>query len=111
MAEILRDRGLKEKETHNKEIHNNKHKNKRGSRKHKAKYINIFSSNAAQLKGKIDSFKNALKENNASIFTLQETHFPQKGRFQVQNFEIFEAIRNKEKGGSAIGVHKALNPH
>ena len=110
MAEILRDRGLKEKENHNKEIHNNKHKNKRGSRKHKAKYINIFSSNAAQLKGKIDSFKNALKENNASIFTLQETHFPQKGRFQVQNFEIFEAIRNKEKGGSAIGVHKALNP-
>ena len=95
----------------NNQVLKNKHRNKRGNKKQKAKYINIFSSNAAQLKGKIDSFKNALKETNAAIFTLQETHFDKKGKFQVENFEIFEAIRKKEKGGSAIGVHKALNPY
>ena len=97
--------------TQNKQVHANNSKNKRGRRKHKAKYINIFSTNAAQLKGKMDSFKSALKETNAAIFTIQETHFAKKGQFQIENFEIFEAIRKKEKGGSAIGVKKALKPY
>ena len=28
----------------------------------------------------------------------------------MDNFEIFEAIRKKEKWGSMIGAHKALQP-
>ena len=28
----------------------------------------------------------------------------------MDNYEIFEAIRKKEKGGTLIGAHKALNP-
>ena len=83
---------------------------KRGNKKHKEKFINIFSTNAAQLKGKMNSFKIALKDTNAAIFTLQETHFEHKGRFKIEHFEIFEAIRHKEKGGSAIGANKALKP-
>ena len=85
-------------------------KTKRGNKKKKEKYVNIFSTNAAQLKGKLDSFKNGLNETNAEIFTVQETHYANKGQFQVRNFEIFEAIRKKAKGGTAIGVHKALKP-
>ena len=65
---------------------------------------------SAQLKGKMNSYKIALKDTNAAIFTLQETHFAHKGRFKIENFEIFEAIRNKEKGGSAIGANKSLKP-
>ena len=34
-----------------------------------------------------------------------------KGQFQIDNFEIFESIRkNKEKGGTLLGVHKSLEP-
>ena len=29
---------------------------------------------------------------------------------QVENFEVFEAIRKKAKGGTIIGAHKALKP-
>ena len=106
MAELLEKTNYKQKNNKNK----NKNKTKRGNKKHKSKFINIFSTNAAQLKGKIDSFKAALKATNASIFTLQETHYSHKGRFKIENFDIFEAIRKKDKGGSAIGVNKALKP-
>ena len=56
------------------------------------------------------SFKNELNEVEASIFTVQETHFKKKGHIKIKEFEIFESIRRKPKGGSAIGIHKALNP-
>ena len=40
-----------------------------------------------------------------------ETHYSRKGRLNLPDFEIFEAIRKgKEKGGTMIGVHKALKP-
>ena len=46
----------------------------------------------------------------AAIFTIQETHFRKKGLLKIENYEIFEAIRKKQSGGSLIGAHKALNP-
>ena len=76
----------------------------------KKKKINIVSANAAQLKSKLDSFKSILQQSKAGIFTVQESHYPSKGKIQVENFEIFEAIRNKAKGGTIIGAHKALKP-
>ena len=89
-----------------------KHKVKRGGRKHKKKTesLIIFSSNAQGLKSKIQSLKSELKSSNAGGFTIQESHFRKKGKLKVDNFEIFEAIRNKESGGSIIGAHKSLNP-
>ena len=62
------------------------------------------------MQGKLESFYQELKVNKASIFTLQETHFTKKGQIKIENFEIFEAIRNKAKGGTAIGVHTGLKP-
>ena len=94
----------------NKQNRAKKTKTKRGNKKNKEKYLNMFSSNAAQLKGKLDSLKNGIKETNAAIFTVQETHYANKGQFRINNFEIFEAIRKKAKGGTAIGAHKALKP-
>jgi hypothetical protein len=87
-----------------------RNRTKRGRKKTKMQYLNIFSTNAAQLKGKFDSFKSELKVTNVSVFTLQETHFESKGKFVIENFEIFEAIRKKAKGGTAIGVLKGLKP-
>ena len=87
-----------------------KKKVKRGRKKPKEEYLNIFSTNAAQLKGKIESFKSELKVTNASVFTIQETHYLVKGKFIIEEFEIFEAIRSKVKGGTAIGVKKGLKP-
>ena len=73
--------------------------------------LKIFSTNAASLKSKLKSFRSELKSSNAGIFTLQESHYTKKGRVAVADFEVFEAIRKgKQKGGTMIGVHKALKP-
>ena len=70
----------------------------------------MFSTNAAGLHKKVNSLKKELIESNAAVFSIQETHFAKKGKLKVNNFEIFEAIRKKEKGGTMVGVHKALSP-
>ena len=42
---------------------------------------------------------------------MQETHFASKGKFELDKYIIFEAIRKgKQKGGSMLGVHMDLNP-
>ena len=89
-----------------------KKKVKRGGRKfkHKNENLKIFSTNAAGLKNKANSLKNEIKNLNAGIFTVQETHYNKKGKFKLENFEIFEAIRKKHNGGTLIGAHKALKP-
>ena len=33
-----------------------------------------------------------------------------KGKFAIEGFETFEAIRNKKDGGTLIGAHKGLRP-
>ena len=33
-----------------------------------------------------------------------------KGTIRIKDFEIFEAIRDRQKGGTMIGVHISLNP-
>ena len=80
------------------------------SKREKEIELCIVSANAAQLKGKINSFKSELTKSNAGIFTIQESHYSTKGKVQVENFEVFEAIRKKAKGGTIIGAHKALKP-
>ena len=87
-----------------------KTKIKRGNKKKKEQQLTIMSANAAQLKGKLQSFKSELKACKAGIFTVQETHFESKGKVQIEGFEIFEAIRKKVKGGTMIGIHKAMKP-
>ena len=89
---------------------NKKRRVKRGSKKHKNQSLVILSANSEGLKPKLESLKNELKILNAGVFTLQETHFSQKGKFRLDNYEMFEAIREKYNGGTIIGVNKALSP-
>ena len=87
---------------------------KRGGRRYNKKNNNesfsIFSTNAAGLKFKVQSLKNELKNCQAAVFSIQESHFVKKGKLKIENYEIFEAIRKKQKGGTIIGAHKALHP-
>ena len=93
----------------------NKRKNKvkRGGRKYKkynSEILTMFSTNAAGLKCRLESFKDEIRKSNAAIFTIQESHFRKKGKLKINNYEIFEAIRKKQKGVLMIGVHKSFNP-
>ena len=73
--------------------------------------MNILSTNARDLKHKHEDLKNKVKFFQSGIFTIQETHYRTKGKFKMDNYTIFEAIRkNKEHGGSMIGVHVGLKP-
>ena len=76
------------------------------------KLVHMFSANAAGCANKMKSLVNNIKTLDAAIVTLQETHFLRKGKLnsELDNFEVFEAIRKKSKGGSAIAVHKGLKP-
>ena len=72
----------------NKNRKNNKNKKKinRGNKKRKESELCIVSANAAQLKGKLCSFKSVLKQSNAGLFTVQESHYATKGKVQVEEF-------------------------
>ena len=76
------------------------------------KNITIFSANCAGCSNKIKSLEDNVNHIGAGIFTLQETHFKRKGRLnhKFSEFEIFESIRKKQKGGTLIGAHKSLQP-
>ena len=72
----------------------------------------IFSANCAGTVNKIHSLVNNVIHKGAGVITLQETHFQRKGKFnnKLPDYEFFEAIRKKQKGGTLIGVHKSLDP-
>ena len=90
MGELLNSENVNssEEENHpNKVNKNRKNKNKnkvkRGNKKRKDAGLNIMSTNAAQLKGKLNSFKSELKSCNAGVFTVQETHYATKGKLRI----------------------------
>ena len=70
----------------------------------------IFTTNAAGIKNKIHSLKNELNHLGCGIFTLQESHLKKKGKITIDGWELFEAMRKKEFGGTMIRVNKALDP-
>ena len=74
--------------------------------------VHMFSANAAGCAKKTKSLVNTIRKLDAAIVTLQETHFTRKGKLnsELVDFEVFEAIRNKTKGGTAMAVHKSLKP-
>jgi hypothetical protein len=97
------------------QINNNKtRKNitKRGPGKYKEKIVPIFSANGAGCLSKVQSIVDNVTHIGVGIITLQETHFKVKGKMnsKLKDFQIFEAIRKRMKGGTLIGAHKSLDP-
>ena len=72
--------------------------------------LNVFSVNANGMKKKVDSLKYLLEHLSISLFTLQETKLSKRGKLKIEEFEIFEAFRKKEGGGTLIGAHLSLHP-
>ena len=56
--------------------------------------------------GKIKSLQAAVKQTNANLVTLQETHSRRKGRIQIEDHIVFEATRKAKGGGTLISGHK-----
>ena len=70
----------------------------------------MFTANANGLKNKLHSLKSHIKNLNIRIFTIQESMFCKRGKIDVEGFELFEAIRKKDGGGTVLGAHKGLDP-
>ena len=88
--------------------------NKRGKRKNSknfSKTLRFLGVNAAGLQSKILSFKKVLSELKPSVFFLEETKMKYEGKIRIENYLIFEKVRQKRSGrGIALGCIKDLNP-
>ena len=63
------------------------------------------------MKHKEEDLKNKVRYFSRGIVAIPETHFKSKGKFKLQDYQIFESIRkNKDNGGSMHGIHVALHP-
>ena len=101
----------KPKKKEHKKFRKNSSANKRNSETVKQSSIVILTTNAAGLRYKDSDLKNKVKCVNSSIFTVQETHYTKKGKFEMENYNIFETIRKcKQMGGSMLGIHMDLHP-
>ena len=77
---------------------------------HKQEFLSVFTANANGLKNKVHSLKSIITNLAAGIFTIQESNYNKRGQLNLENWEIFEAIRKKKGGGTILGAHKALKP-
>ena len=68
--------------------------------------------NAAGLKPKLTTFKKVMNNLKPSIFFIEESKFKEEGKIKLENFLIFELIRESKDGGGglAIGCTKELKP-
>ena len=66
--------------------------------------------NAAGLKPKLLTFKKVLTELKPSVFFVQESKFKDEGKLKLDNYVIFELVReSRDGGGLVLGCVKELN--
>ena len=75
------------------------YKVQRGRGNKKCQTIKILTTNAAGLKSKVKSLSSQIKKLNIPIFTIQETHSTTKGKINISDYVIYEAIRTNKKNG------------
>ena len=68
--------------------------------------------NSAGLGSKMNTFKKVMRELKPSVFFVEETKFKDAGKLKIDNFHIYELVRENRDGGGglALGVAKELNP-
>ena len=99
----------------------NKRRTKRGKRKSvKRKYQNInekekkmyiLGANAAGLFNKLESFYRNISLFKPGVFFIQESKARQKNKIKLNDYVIFEQIRNLSGGGGLLtAVHKSMKP-
>ena len=73
--------------------------------------MRFLGVNAAGLRSKLLSFNKVLTELKPSVFFVEETKVKYEGRLRLENYIVFEKIRQDRNGGGlAIGCIKDLNP-
>ena len=71
----------------------------------------MLGVNASGLKSKINTFKKVLVDLQPSVFFIQESKYKSTGKLKLENFVIFELVRqNREGGGLALGCAQELQP-
>jgi hypothetical protein len=84
---------------------------RRKSSKDFSKSLRLLGVNAAGLKSKLYTFRKIVAKLKPSIFFIEESKYKDVGKFKIENFIIFELVRqNKDGGGLAIGCAKELQP-
>ena len=83
---------------------------KRNNKKPFKKFIRFLGVNAAGIRSKLSSFKNALKELKPGVFFIEETKLKDEGKLKFDNYDVFELTRKSRDGGGglAIGCIKEL---
>ena len=68
--------------------------------------------NAAGIRSKLFTFKKVLSELKPSVFFVEETKLKDVGEIKLENYVIFERVRNNRDGGGglALGCLKELHP-
>ena len=68
--------------------------------------------NCAGLRSKLITFRKVMTELNPSVFFVQETKLKEQGKIRLNDYTIFEKLRNTRKngGGLAIGCKSELKP-
>ena len=57
------------------------------------------------------TFKKVIKELKPAVFFVQETKYKDTGKIKIENYDIFELVRqNRDGGGLALGCLKELQP-
>ena len=73
--------------------------------------LNFIGINANGVKSKWGTFKKLIREAKPSVWSMQETKCNVKGQFKLDDYFVYELIReDKAGGGLAIGALKDLNP-
>ena len=90
----------------------NKRRRKRKKPKEFSKSLRMIGVNAAGLKPKLSTLKKVINNLDPALFFIEETKFKAEGRFKIENFLIFELVRESRDGGGglAIGCIKDLKP-
>ena len=85
---------------------------KRKSRKSFQKSLRFLGVNSAGLRSKMLTFKKVINELKPSVFFLEETKFKESGKFKMDNYTIYELVRESRDGGGglALGVINELQP-
>ena len=73
--------------------------------------LKIVSTNGVGIVGgKISSLRAQVKNTQANLVTLQETHAKRKGNIQLSKMVVFKAIHKTKGGGPLVAAQKSLNP-
>ena len=85
---------------------------KRNSAKTHKKSLRFLGINAAGLRSKMTTFKKVISELQPSVFFIEETKYKDVGKLKLNNYIIFELVRQNRDGGGglALGCDTDLQP-